>query len=266
MLAGQYKNYFKHFLFGMLTLCLLYAGYSWELPYFKFAPSSLGIVFLSFLFYQKKGMHLLGLKASSNFYIFAFLSSIILCLISACLIDFVLKQQGAIMVSRTYEHILVNSFQTLNEEIVFRSLLLITILKFFRNPTQSQILLFVLILPAALFSIIHHLFFSILVNPENQGQLEPLVFVTLFSFGLATNSFFLAFRNILVPWAVHSAWNIARFSFSIQTPSQQALLEYQGFNLIEGSWQICLLSITLAIAGSASLILKNNRNPCKSNL
>lgn len=63
-------------------------------------------------------------------------------------------------------------------------------------------------------------------------------------FGITTNILFLSTSSIILPWALHCGWNLNRFGSGIIVISEptKRILEYQTFNLLEGSTGVLLLS------------------------
>lgn len=240
------KALVKAITFSMLVIYALYLGYKLDLPYIKFIPSTISIVFITFVFYKKKWLDLLGLRSSFRQLAQAFVLMLLFCAISFLVISWSLSANGhALIFAEIFDYFVV-PFQTLNEEMIFRSLLLSILLKLGLSKNKT------VILPALIFSLFHWVFYSYIMLPENRGPINLEALITLFMFGVAANSLFLKFRNIYFSWALHCGWNMHRFGSKIapigESDFRKGVHEYMTFNLLEGSTLIMILSIFLAAA------------------
>lgn len=198
----------------------------------------------TFVFYRNGWLDLLGLRSTSRQLIQAFILMLLFCLISFPVITWSLSTKGyALVWADIFDYIIV-PFQTLNEEMIFRALLLGMLLKLGLSKNNT------VILPAFIFSVFHWVFYSYIMLPENRGIVSLEALITLFMFGVAANSLFLRYRNIYFPWALHCGWNIHRFGSKIalmrETGPNNRVKEYMTFNLLEGGLPIIILSIFLA--------------------
>ena len=96
-------------------------------------------------------------------------------------------------------------FQALNEEILYRALLIGLVIQLARPATlMSRTLIslgLALVFPAA------HFFMYRVTNPMHLALSLPAL-ATLFCAGLAMNNLYLAFRHIGFSWALHAGWNV----------------------------------------------------------
>ncbi len=145
-------------------------------------------------------------------------------------------------------------FQTFNEELVFRALILNGLLKIGFRKWQ------IILVPAFLFTVFHWIFYHFNIVPENRGDIEITALVTLFLFGMTTNAIFLKTKNIAMPWALHCGWNFNRFGgviTSLNGHEYQVIREYMSFNLLEGSWLITVLSFCMTLMSLVFLLKKS---------
>lgn len=128
--------------------------------------------------------------------------------------------------------------QVLNEEIVFRALLLAGLVRFFRNPMLAATL------SAVAFAAAHWVLYSTM----NGISLPATTLTTLFAFGMASSLLFLRFGHIGYSCALHLGWNLTKLEGTFINESVQPphwLHEGEGFVLIEGAPSITALSLVL---------------------
>ncbi len=152
----------------------------------------------------------------------------------------VLAQQGGLELRRgpAFPQSLLQLLQVLNEEIVFRALLLRAVIHLCGRRKIAVLL--ASILCALVFSVGHFLLYYFNEIPANQSVLQPLTLLNLFLFGLACSWAFIKSGSIAFPLALHAAWNIPRFgSFFYSNGS----FVYDGpiFNVLEGTWDVTFL-------------------------
>jgi hypothetical protein len=122
---------------------------------------------------------------------------------------------------------------SLNEEIVFRSVVLGLLMGWLHSITKASVL------SATIFSAGHLLVYHLI----DDHWLAPTTLVTLFFFGLAANQLYLWCGHIGYSYALHVGWNIVRFRASYVSLNGEVLRGGAGFDVIEGSWAICVLVI-----------------------
>lgn len=147
--------------------------------------------------------------------------------------------------------------QSLLEEFVLRALLLGELLFLFR---RKKLISFV----AAMIFVVWHLVFF----PLTQGVwLNSVTLITLFLFGYASNNFFLTYRNIAIPLALHAGWNIVKFGGEyFDSSTSQRLSEAQAFNAVEGSWKIAALAFSIAVVSEFVMLWNLRDKTAKSKL
>jgi len=128
-------------------------------------------------------------------------------------------------------------FQSLNEEILFRALLIGLLLQY----TGSRVLISMML--ACIFAAAHFLLYRY-SNPLHV-PLSPIALSTLFLAGVAMNNLYLAFRHVGFSWAFHAGWNVVWLSPPMyDTLTNAPLYEPQVFNRVLGA------PVMAAVAGA----------------
>jgi len=176
----------------------------------------------------------------------AFLTGILLAL---CGLSLALQQQPELqfaLQSNLMILFVTLPFQSLLEEILFRSFLLKNILlPVLKNQWAA------LIFTAALFSAAHFLNYRL---AESQA-LWPRTLLTLFFLGFAGNVLFVLNGHLGGSWGLHVGWNLVRFALSFSA-SSLPVSEAASFNVLEGSWGCVVLSFVLAALAFVALAKK----------
>ena len=241
----DFKTTSKYGSFFVLVCVFFVAGYGFLDTWWQFFPSTFLMLGISYLFFPKKWKTYLGISVTLKEYVFAF----VLCLFSFAVFHILIKtslpNEYTIGWNKHwgYFSFVNNLFQSLNEELLFRALFLNFLLYLGIKEWK------VIIIPSVIFSFLHWLMYAYNLMPESRGVLDYSALCTLLLFGLITGMLFLKKRNILLPWALHAAWNFNRFSLGvirIDSPEER-LPEYISFNLLEGSDLICFLAAFLTI-------------------
>lgn len=142
-------------------------------------------------------------------------------------------------------------FQALNEEILFRALLIGLIIQSVRPAT---LLAWILISPglALVFPAAHFLLYRY-SNPMHLALSLPAL-ATLFCAGVAWNNLYLAFRHIGFSWALHAGWNVVWLPAAFYDAASHArLFEPQIFQRVLGSAMVCAAAGALAVLSFALL-------------
>jgi membrane protease YdiL (CAAX protease family) len=138
-------------------------------------------------------------------------------------------------------------FQALNEEILFRALLIGFIVQYARSALPVSFAV------AFLFSAAHFLLYRF-SNPMHLA-LSFTALATLFFAGLAWNNLYLAFRHIGFSWALHAGWNVVWLPVPIYDAStNQRLHEPQLFDLVLGSPIVFALACVMAALSLVFLV------------
>lgn len=216
---------------------------------YRFLVATVLIALITAAFYGKQWVQVLGLNMSRKHIFFSALSFALSLPCFYWLIRHALSEGGSYYVPvepayfPDYYGIYpkVSMFvqrltQPLNEEIVFRALLLGLLARLFSHRV------FLAILAAVVFSCTHFVlyYFGVMATP-----LDITTLATLFFFSLAANALFLTVGHIGFGFAIHVAWNWWRFPGEIWS-GNTVVNEAVSFNLIEGSWPVLL---TVALVG-----------------
>ena len=131
-------------------------------------------------------------------------------------------------------------FQSLNEEILFRALMIGLVLQYVRSAALVSLGL------AFVFSAAHFLLYRF-------GTLHMVLSVsalaTLFFAGVTMNNLYLAFRHIGFSWALHAGWNVIWLpAAAYDAVTKAPLREPQLFDRVLGSPMIA------AIAGATTVL------------
>ncbi|MFT4553738.1 MAG: membrane protease YdiL (CAAX protease family) [Chlamydiales bacterium] len=232
------KQVFKPVVFIFCVLFSLGMGYgSFGGAWWRFIPSTILIIAFTRLFYPKQWREYLGLRDT--------VQSVSIALLICVTLTFLFHAVTAFSLPESYQHMLgdfadyaVVPFQSLNEEFIFRALFLSALLSIKLSRWKA------ILLPALLFSTFHYLFYAYNVVVESRGLLDYSALWSLFFFGMTMNVLFISTRSILLPWAVHCAWNFNQFGSHIMAVSapESRVPEYLSFNLLEGSSEVLILS------------------------
>ncbi len=137
-------------------------------------------------------------------------------------------------------------FQALNEEILFRALLVGLVVQLGRPLALTSLILISLGL-ALVFPAAHFLMYRY-SNPMHLALTLPAL-ATLFCAGVATNNLYLAFRHIGFSWALHAGWNVVWLPATFYDAASHArLVEPQIFERVLGS------AVAAASAGAMAVL------------
>jgi len=160
---------------------------------------------------------------------------------TAFLLPHIYASEGLRAGSPELGHQLGLLFQSLNEEILFRALLIGLLLQYGGLRVLISMAL------ASIFAAAHFLLYRF-SNPLHV-PLSPIALSTLFLAGVAMNNLYLAFRHIGFSWAFHAGWNVVWLSPPMyDTLTNAPLYEPQVFNRVLGAPAMA------AVAGAAALL------------
>jgi len=240
------KESFREFLIWFIVLFFLLIGYGFFTDkWWSFSISTVLIVGSVVFFERSEYKTRLGLKGPLYIWLLCTLFFPLCNFITQHImthvlpIDFRFKSE-----SSHYREYLRVFFQCLNEEMVFRGLLLTTPLL-----TGSKWIKIIFI--SFFFAVGHWLFYRFNILPSNQGDLSLTAILTLFMFSVACNVFCLKFKTIAISLFFHYVWNVNRF-LEILEKKGTRVLEYETFNLIEGSIPV-FISVSLLLLFSLFL-------------
>ncbi len=242
----------------MVLLFLIPYTVGWSWGWWKFAASSLAIGLL--WRWAKPGGFAtdFGIRLHRVDVFLGGLSLLAVGIIASYLIPGVLRQHGYVPAphsSSVWKYLAV-PFQTLNEEMVLRAMLLTALAHIVKVRLATSISV------AAVFMVLHFVLY-LLGPPHVALSIQSLT--TLFLVGLAFNEFFLATGSIAIPYGVHLGWNLTRFGNDwIDQGSTGPLREGVDFNLIEGNCWVIALAAVLALIAVAARFRPSARPGCGS--
>ena len=217
----------------------------WGWGWWKFASAGAGILLLWRWASPKTFAADLGLRMRRRDFALALMALVIVGIGASRLIPGILRHHGYTRGPTALAWMaLAIPFQTLNEEMVLRALLLTALVRILR----PHFLLSVVV--AGVFAVLH---FALYYFGPPHTALSGQALTTLVLVGFALNELFLATSSIAVPWAIHLGWNLTRYGSDWIGQSSSGSLE-QGldFSLIEGNPWVMLLALALALAASAT--------------
>ncbi len=221
--------------------CFLFAAFL--IPYFltswwRYIPTTFLIFFSIHYLWPKEANAFLGWKGGVTLWVPAFFLFATTLVFSRVLITSIAGHHGWVL-QPTSDLLrpLFPFFQTLNEELVFRALLLNTLLAR-RYPKQWASLA-----TAAIFVLAH-----VVLYPLSQGgPLSVMAIATLFFLALSGNELFLWTGSIALPWAIHAGWNLSQYGWGKWVGGAGVpVIEATSFNVFVGDTRTCLAAIILA--------------------
>jgi hypothetical protein len=243
-LVLKFRSLLIYGLIGILAI----TPYLLEAPW-KFLPSLLAIVFLM-RWQSRSYVFELGLKISKIQFTVAIFVFAITMAVAKHTIPFLLNDAGIYLYHGDQWNLawaLMPISQSLLEELVLRALLLNGLLFYFQRKK------YIAIVAAMIFMLWHLIYFPL----AQDVWLSGMTLFTLFLFGYASNNFFLTYRNIAIPFALHGGWNIVKFSGEYFSVSKlDPIAEAQAFNAVEGSWKVLILALGLVVVSELIVCFK----------
>lgn len=234
----------KNLLFIVLVAISLAIGYNINY-WWKFIPSTVLILALTRLFFPENWIKYLGVRVSKTEVTGAILLCALFFFIARSLILWSLPEGYDLVIGYDgwgYMALVTTVFQALNEELVFRGLM---IQLFLYWKVKRWV---IIIVPGVIFSLLHWFFYKYSLSNIHSGILGFPALITLAIFGASAGMIYLRARNILMPWALHMAWNFNRFSLIRTDEPYKKINEASSFNLLEGAPTIVALSFILLFA------------------
>jgi len=143
-------------------------------------------------------------------------------------------------------------FQALNEEILFRALLIGLVIQVARPAGLIPLILISLAL-ALVFPAAHFLLYRY-SNPMHLA-LSLAALATLFCAGVAMNNLYLAFRHIGFSWALHAGWNAVWLpAVFYDAPTGAILKEPQIFQRVLGAPAVVASACAMAVLSFVFLV------------
>jgi hypothetical protein len=222
-------------------------AFGWDWPWWKFIPASIVIILIRWVVARENFARDLGLLCEGRDFATAALIFITTATIAYYCIPLILATYGYEAASHE-THIgwrFFAVFQVLNEEMLLRALLLISLARLFRSRWAASLL------AASVFTLLHYGLYRFGLQ---QTGLKVEALLTLFFFALSCNALFMSTGTIAAPYALHLGWNLTRFGHEwIATTSGLQLSEAESFNLIEGHPLVLALAIILTVITFASV-------------
>jgi len=147
-------------------------------------------------------------------------------------------------------------FQALNEEILFRALMIGLVIQLAR-PTGLVLLMLISLGLALAFPAAHFLLYRY-SNPMHLA-LSPAALASLFLAGVAMNNLYLAFRHIGFSWALHAGWNVVWLPAMFYDATTNArLYEPQIFDRVLGAPAVAASAGAVAVLSFVLLGRRSN--------
>lgn len=235
----------------VLLILIFVSPYAFRIPW-RFAWASLLLILSAAAFYRLQGRPLLGLQASPMQMAAALAVALAVWWAAGIAVGGLSKQAGLILVPFDSTELFFGKpfFQSLNEEIILRAILL-TLLATLWPATMRASGLRAWLLPglaALIFAGLHWVYYNLISSIE----LHFPTLLTLFFVGFALNGYFLRSGHILFGVAIHAGWNLVRFGgqffSSDPTTGVREYIKYaHTFNIFEGSPHLLVASAALAL-------------------
>lgn len=238
----------KKFWIALIILVYLEMTYSSHIFRLSAVIGSLSIVFLARLAWPESWKHWLGLNINTKSLIFAILITPMIIFASDLFIQKIVTWNSLSYQSwlssfdiSTFIH---STAQPLNEEMILGALLLNSSRRGFPGLHP----LWLAIIAAAVFSLLHYPFYAWMVTGTHTGKLTILTLLTLFTIGVVRNNLILTTHHIGYAWALHFGFNLVFLRGLVIDANGQSLNQPQSFNLILGSQTMVIIGILLLLA------------------
>ena len=177
----------KNLIVLVLAACIVAFPYGMWQGWWKFIPSTAALLLLSWAAHGRSSLEKVGLAGSCREYRQAAMVFPLATAVGVGLIFFVAEMSFlTVLWPPSVLYFLMPLFQVINEEILFRALLLSALLKIIPKVWGA-------IVGAFLFTMMHGVLYIFI----EQALPSPLAFGTLFMFGATVNYFYIMKRNIL---------------------------------------------------------------------
>ncbi|NQU87481.1 MAG: hypothetical protein HQ541_17135 [Mariniphaga sp.] len=224
----------------MLILSHLLFSYYYFGGWWNSSVGTILILFFSYLIWKKQLLEFTGLKLNLKTIIISLILASCLIIFSYLMMNYLAGKHQVQIVFTTWQNYYHDVFYTLNEEIILGAILLnISIRRYKMNPILVSLLL------ALVFSIVHFVFYKWVFL--ERGIITISTIISLFLIGVTRNNIIITTKHIGYSWALHFSWMAIMFgSYHFFTETEQALTEYERFNLYLGSYEMLLISVILA--------------------
>lgn len=225
--------------------------FGWNWPWWKFIPASIIIFLIRRHVARETFARDLGLLCEGRDFAKAVVILVVVATIAHLAIPLLLTTYGYESV-RNETHLgwrLFAIFQVLNEEMLLRALLLVSLVRFIKSHWAANLL------AASVFTLLHYALYRFGIQ---QTGLKIEALLTLFFFALSCNALFISSGTIAASYALHVGWNLTRFGHEwIEKTSGLQLKEAESFNLIEGHPWVLTSAIMLTVITFASVALRS---------
>jgi hypothetical protein len=221
---------------------LLFSEHHW----WVFIPATAAIMVALRLLHGPSWMHYAGLKISLTDVLLVAAAFGLMVMATKLLLPDIYATNGLRADSPPIERQIGLLFQSLNEEILFRALLIGLVLQYARSRVLISVGL------ACIFSAAHFALYRY-SNPLHLA-LSPIALLTLFLAGVAMNNLYLAFGHIGFSWAFHAGWNVVWLPAAVtDVATHAALHEPQVFDRVLGAPAMAAIAGVIALLSFALL-------------
>ena len=202
------------------------------------------IVLISYIFWKADFTAKIGLKMRISAISISIILAAFIVTASYFIMQYVNRDNGIVIQFTEYPNYIHDIFYTLNEEIILGAILLFYL--------SGKIKVHPMIISAGvalIFSMVHFVFYKWIFL--DRGFLGLSTLSTLFFVGFFRNNLILEFRHIGYSWAFHFGWMAMMFgNHHYFAASNTPLTELERFNLYIGSWEMLVISFTMAISSA----------------
>ena len=240
----------------ILLVILSYLGLSY-LPIFGWGISFIGtvlIIFFGIKAWPKNFRQKLGIPVFLSQYFYSFLLFTVFSIITFNIISQISEINNyGLAIGSIYNFIHI-CFYSLNEELILRGLVLL----FLRNKYERVNPIYISLLVAFVFSVMHYTFYRWIFQGDAQGIISLMTLLSLFLVGIIRNNLILKCAHIGYSWALHFSWMAIMFGFSFYDPKNNNFLsQTERFNFFIGNEITIGISFVLVIV--TTIILYNNK-------
>lgn len=248
----------KNINYFVVAIILSYLGLNY-LPIYGWWISIFGtllIIFFGRKAWPKNYLQRLGIPQNRLHYFISIVLLIVFTLLTFTLIQTIVNERNyGFRIANIYKAIHI-FFYTLNEEIVLGALLLFTLSSKYNKANP----IFISIIIAFIFAIMHYIFYRWIFQGEAQGILSYFAISSLFVVGVLRNNLILKFGHIGYSWAIHYGWMLIMFGCAIYVKENNILLsETERFNIFIGNKTIFIIALVIAMLTSVWIIYDSNK-------
>jgi len=236
----------KNNIIWVVLVIFSYLGLSY-LPVFGWGISFLGSIFIIIFGYKawpKNFKQKLGILETLSQYLYSFLLLMIFSIFTFFFISYLSELNNYGFAIGNIYNLIHICFYTLNEELILGGLVLL----FLKNKFKRKNPIYISLLVALVFSVMHYTFYRWIFQGDAQGVLSSMSLLSLFLVGVIRNNLILKFGHIGYSWALHFSWMAIMFGCSIyDQTSKVSLTQTERFNSLIGNEITIGASIVLVI-------------------